>query len=332
MVEHGVEELDIKIEVLDIPQSGTISSSGFCTCDDSLPFYLKTEDSKAELYECDIDVLKKLPNANAEDLKSRDSANYSISCVRVKTECIDCKPFLLNSFENQEACSSSSKAQIPESRINAPEPEPADSVADSQSSDGVPAASTDHKPYQCDLCDYSSSKRSSLKRHLDSHTEVEPFNREAHMREQYFSCDQCDFKSLTAGPRLKEHLTLHSSSRGEKAYKCELCDQAFGTRGHLAVHMRSHSAMGMEPFKCDLCSYSSNKRSRMTRHVLKHTGLKPFKCDMCKYAAVQKYDLLIHRRKHTGEKPFTCNQCDYKSNRASHLKKHVQTVHNAVKT
>ena len=41
---------------------------------------------------------------------------------------------------------------------------------------------------------------------------------------------------------------------------------------------------GEKPFKCDICDYSCSRKGNLNRHVSMHEGNKPFKCDICGYS------------------------------------------------
>ena len=77
-----------------------------------------------------------------------------------------------------------------------------------------PLRNTDYdeeKSYKCNQCEYASSVKSSLRRHLKTHS-----------GEKSNKCSQCDYASSDAS-NLRTHLKIHS---GEKPNKCSQCDFA----------------------------------------------------------------------------------------------------------
>ena len=93
----------------------------------------------------------------------------------------------------------------------------------------IPLTNTNNdreKLNKCNQCEYASSVKSSLRRHLKIHS-----------GEKSNKCNQCEFASAQAGT-LKNHLKTHS---GEKSNKCYQCDFASFQAGHLRKHMKMRS-------------------------------------------------------------------------------------------
>lgn len=64
------------------------------------------------------------------------------------------------------------------------------------------------KPYMCNFCDYTASKKSTVDLHMRQHTGEKPFK-----------CDICDYKTSDHNS-LRRHKMTHS---GDKKYKCPYC-------------------------------------------------------------------------------------------------------------
>ncbi|XP_039281107.1 histone-lysine N-methyltransferase PRDM9-like isoform X2 [Nilaparvata lugens] len=162
--------------------------------------------------------------------------------------------------------------------------------------------------HACKFCNYKTTKKSNLIRHLKSHTGERPF-----------SCDLCDYKA-TNKSHIITHLRTHTE---ERPFTCDFCNYKAKLKSSLIRHLRTHT--GERHYGCDLCDYKATHKSNLTRHLMSHTGERPFSCDFCDYKATNKSDLIIHLRIHTGERPFSCDLCDYKATRKSNLITHLRT-------
>ena len=74
-----------------------------------------------------------------------------------------------------------------------------------------PSLQEDDDIFPCNECDYTTSRKANLKRHLVTHSQDKP-----HL------CNLCDFASNHKGA-LKRHLFSHT---GEKPFTCDQCDFA----------------------------------------------------------------------------------------------------------
>ncbi|CAL1279783.1 unnamed protein product [Larinioides sclopetarius] len=88
-----------------------------------------------------------------------------------------------------------------------------------------------------------------------------------------------------------------STSRKKWKYKCYKCNLLVASRGHLAIHMRTH------------------------------TGERPFSCHVCGKTAIRQHDLQLHMRTHTGIKPYACPICGMKFNNSSNYRRHYKRRH-----
>ncbi|XP_008571568.1 PREDICTED: transcriptional repressor CTCFL, partial [Galeopterus variegatus] len=165
--------------------------------------------------------------------------------------------------------------------------------------------------YHCDSCVFTSSRMSSLNRHVKTHTTKKP-----HM------CHLClrSFRTVTL---LRNHINTHT---GTRPYKCDDCDMAFVTSGELVRHRR-YKHTHEKPFKCSLCKYASVEASKLKRHIRSHTGECPFQCHLCSYASKDSYKLKRHMRIHSGEKPYECHICHARFTQSGTMKIHVLQKH-----
>ena len=121
----------------------------------------------------------------------------------------------------------------------------------------------------------------------------------------------------------------------KKPYQCSDCVKCYGTKGHLAIHIKNvhaprfecavcHKRCGFQsqltqhyvihsderPFECSQCDSSFKVKGDLTKHVrMVHHKEKRYHCDYCSKGFFKKNALIIHLRVHTGERPFQCTEC-----------------------
>jgi uncharacterized Zn-finger protein len=165
------------------------------------------------------------------------------------------------------------------------------------------------KPFQCNVCDNTFSRYSSLWSHKRLHSGDKPYR-----------CDECG-TGFAKAAYLKNHKRIHS---GEKPFKCTTCGQEFSQGPHLKNHERIHT--GERPYPCDVCGKRFSRHSTLWNHRRIHTGEKPYRCDVCGSAFSQGTHLKNHRKVHTGERPYRCDVCDVGFSDRFALKRH-RNVH-----
>ncbi|XP_059933980.1 transcriptional repressor CTCFL isoform X2 [Mesoplodon densirostris] len=167
------------------------------------------------------------------------------------------------------------------------------------------------RTFHCDICTFTSSRISSLNRHMKTHTGEKP-----HM------CHLC-LKAFRTVTLLQNHINTHT---GTRPYKCGDCDMAFVTSGQLVRHSR-YKHTHEKPFKCSVCSYASVEASKLRRHIRSHTGERPFQCHLCSYGGKDAYKLKQHMRTHSGERPYECRICHARFSQGGTMKIHVLQKH-----
>ena len=142
-------------------------------------------------------------------------------------------------------------------------------------------------------------------------------------KNQFYSCDQCDYKSLSK--RLfKGHYINHSSLN----IKCDQC--LFTTSSHQNLEKHQEGQHQGRTYTCDKCDYWATHSSSVFKHKQrKHDGIR-HQCDQCEYQATTMSDLKIHQRsKHEGIK-FSCDQCEYTATFKRTLQSHKKAIHEGI--
>lgn len=134
--------------------------------------------------------------------------------------------------------------------------------------------------HMCNYCNYTTSKRYLLSRHMKSHSDDRPHK-----------CSVCErgFKTVAS---LQNHVNTHT---GTKPHSCKFCDSSFTTSGELVRHVR-YRHTHEKPHKCTECDYASVELSKLKRHMRCHTGERPYQCPHCTYASPDTFKLKRHLR------------------------------------
>lgn len=117
------------------------------------------------------------------------------------------------------------------------------------------------KPFTCDICGKTLSRRDHLKLHTTIHTGLRPYR-----------CDTCGV-TFSRNHHLVRHMGSHMS---EKRYKCDICGKGLSRSDHLKVHRRIHT--GERPFKCQICGFAFSRRDRLVKHNQLNKGRRKLSC------------------------------------------------------
>ena len=125
------------------------------------------------------------------------------------------------------------------------------------------------KSYQCTLCESNFSRKSDLKKHIESdHAGLKPHK-----------CPSCE-SSFSQKSNLKRHIAfVHKGIRpksdlkhigqvheGIKPFNCGMCVSSFSQKSGLKEHIASVHE-GKKPHKCPRCESSFSEKSHLKRHI-----------------------------------------------------------------
>ncbi|XP_070535725.1 uncharacterized protein [Ptychodera flava] len=145
----------------------------------------------------------------------------------------------------------------------------------------APGLTTRHGKNQCNICDKTYARPSTLRIHLRTHSDEQPYQ-----------CQTCA-KTFSQAANLTAHMRTHS---GEKPFKCGICERRFSQSSSVTTHMRTHT--GARPYKCNFCDKAFADSSTLTKHRRVHTGEKPYRCKLCYQGFSQSGNLNRHMKVH----------------------------------
>ena len=160
------------------------------------------------------------------------------------------------------------------------------------------------KPYSCLQCDLFFKMTKDLKMHMIQHG-----GKKSH------SCNLCGY-STTSASKLKRHMLVHRIQSclavrfpevrnrkrteggpvhsGEKPVVCKQCNFSCTWAGSIKIHMLIHS--GGKPYACTQCSYSCTEGDDLKKHLLAYSGEKLFVRTRCNFSCTRAFHLRFTTR------------------------------------
>jgi KRAB domain-containing zinc finger protein len=182
---------------------------------------------------------------------------------------------------------------------------------------------------QCEYCEYSSTVRQYLERHVKA----------VHLRERNFVCSECGF-AFSEKKSLQGHLDRNTitTSNGVAILQCSKFRKLSSSAGeHVAKNKDTNE------FYCLQCSYRSKCPSDTKRHVERmHLKLKKFICKLCDKGFSSKPNFYLHLATDHGDNSLIaqrpniakrlelhhCQYCSYTTKYPKDLQRHFNSIHN----
>lgn len=160
--------------------------------------------------------------------------------------------------------------------------------------------------FKCELCEYSTKRRSHLMRHNRIHTNERPYE-----------CEFCDKRfsrkdhrdrhihthmKMFAVQRLKrpqefkheEFRKSHESHYKARRFQCYLCKKVVSRRRRLLNHMQEHTS---GRFPCSKCQKQFGSKVNLKRHMTVHDNLIGFQCSNCNRGFIHKTPWELHENR-----------------------------------
>lgn len=155
----------------------------------------------------------------------------------------------------------------------------------------------------CEQCDYMTTNKKNLNKHIVSNHEG-----------ICFPCEQCNYKGTT-----KQNLKSHFEAQHEGIrYPCDQCKYQATLKANLKTHMASQH--GGFLYCCEQCDYMTNNKYYLKSHMTTHEG-ETFQ----KKKKIKTEDKLRRRiESQNMSKVICCTICEYKTTKKSALNKHLK--------
>lgn len=192
-------------------------------------------------------------------------------------------------------------------------------------------------PFICGICGLEFTKKSVLLSHRQKHREKSS----SKPGDKFCSLCNKNFANIT------QHIKIVHKKM--KNFECVNCKKRFYDKRELRNHhlkylkngvcLKSVVSSAEAKYECSLCHYKSAKRSNLLVHQQSvHQGVK-HKCPACEKELASRPNLNLHMKncgeylalhgpaRDSGRIVFLCKLCEYETTRASHLDRHILSVH-----
>ncbi|XP_064108871.1 uncharacterized protein LOC135217107 isoform X2 [Macrobrachium nipponense] len=171
------------------------------------------------------------------------------------------------------------------------------------------------KPYKCDYCYKSFTRRFRLEAHKSVH---------GNEAEKPFRCNLC-LRRFCSNSALTAHIRFHIE--GCKGYDCPICREGFFSVAGLKAHVSSHCING--EYNCPKCNKVFPTYSKIRRHIRSYHAVMPHICSICGKEMPSVDKLKIHMLSHSDRRDFLCPDCGKSFKRKDKMREHSKRMHSA---
>ena len=173
-----------------------------------------------------------------------------------------------------------------------------------------PTNSNQHygEEFSCDMCYFTTEKKSILKKHKMSTHDTEEASYEPTVNDAgLLPCHLCDFEAIS-----------------KQSYKKHMVEEHNNVK-HMA---KKHFGRRIKKYHCDMCDFKASRLKHLKQHKLnRHDEGKPYPCDRCDYQAISAHILKIHKTSKHDRVQYNCEMCDYTTNWQANLTTHKRKKH-----
>ena len=114
------------------------------------------------------------------------------------------------------------------------------------------------KRYQCHLCEFATARNFALTSHFAK------YHPDYYEKIRKFESKDCETEK-----EAKEKRSQLLDTDAKSVFKCELCDQTFKRKRSIKKHIQAiHDQI--KPYQCHICGYANARRMSMTLHFAKY--------------------------------------------------------------
>ncbi|CAK1554248.1 unnamed protein product [Leptosia nina] len=164
-------------------------------------------------------------------------------------------------------------------------------------------------PFQCFMCDYTTSNKGNFEEHVRRHEGKKPFK-----------CAYCPHRNVSK-KNLKKHELIH---RPDNPLKCPHCDHIAKHKRGFTFHAKKFHSTQDGILTCVKCDTKFEDQASLTDHVNCQVT-----CDKCDFSACNTLILDEHSRSHDRKKvkrkknEWTCAICGWQSSKHPKILLHL---------
>lgn len=160
--------------------------------------------------------------------------------------------------------------------------------------------------FTCDLCEFSSSKSISFRKHLESH---ESNSSQEGPNSRKFQCPLCPLRFPTQ-TWLSFHLSdKHIFTKPSGRQKCDICSSFFDL-GEIESHLWSHGYSDLLRCKLCMCIFTSLETLIAHQTTVKRRQIHDISCHVCASRFIKVRDLRVHYfEDHNLGTKWSCEKC-----------------------